>query len=125
MHTMNEYATERTPHGQFAKGNPGGPGRPRRAIERDYVAAIADVCTLERWRQVTERAVSDAIAGDAKAREFLARYLVGDKPRGLTDLAVKEAGGVTAEDEVQAGVLERQKDAARQAQYDSVLRRFS
>jgi hypothetical protein len=72
-----------------------------------------------------ERAVSDAIAGDAKAREFLARYLVGDKPRGLTDLAVKEAWGVTAEDEVQAAVLEREKDAARQTDYDSVLRRLS
>jgi hypothetical protein len=29
------------------------------------------------WREIVERAVTDAKDGDAKAREWLARYLVG------------------------------------------------
>ena len=69
---------ERQTNGRFAKGHPGGLGRPRRHIEREYVAALTDALSPKRWRAIVERA--DAEAGDHRAREWLGKYLVGDKP---------------------------------------------
>lgn len=69
--------------GRFAEGNPGGPGRPRRAVERDYVAALSESVGLDAWKRIVERAMADALAGDPKAREFLAGYLMG-RPTGDT-----------------------------------------
>jgi hypothetical protein len=67
----------RNGQGQFAAGNPGGPGRPRRAAERDYLRALTDECPPETWRAICRRAAADAVRGDAKAREWLSRYLLG------------------------------------------------
>ena len=79
--------------GRFAAGNAGGPGRPRRAIETDYLAALSDAVPMDRWRKIVERAVTDAEQGDVKAREWLGSYLAG-KPtgNGLRKIAVDEAG---------------------------------
>ena len=63
--------------GRWAQGNSGGPGRPRRDTEAAYLAALADACPPDRWRAIVARAVSDAEAGDAKAREWLGAYLIG------------------------------------------------
>jgi hypothetical protein len=67
----------RTGNGRFAVGNPGGPGRPRRATERQYLAVLADAVTLETWEAICLRAVADAKKGDAKARDWISKYLVG------------------------------------------------
>jgi hypothetical protein len=83
----------RTSRGQFAPSNPGGPGRPRRATERDYLAALSEACPPGVWREIIERAVIDAKDGDAKAREWLARYLIGgpkQEAESLLSLAVDE-----------------------------------
>ena len=68
---------KRNPDGTFAKGNRGGPGRPSRQTEAHYLKAMADVCDEATWQAITQRAVDDALAGDAKAREWLAGYLLG------------------------------------------------
>lgn len=68
----------RKPNGQFAKGNPGGPGRPSRVVEADYLRALSDACDMDSWREICEKAVADAKAGDAKARVWLAKYLCGE-----------------------------------------------
>jgi hypothetical protein len=68
----------RNGHGQFAPGNPGGPGRPRRVAERDYLVTLTEECPPETWRAICRRAVADAEAGDAKARDWLSRYLLGN-----------------------------------------------
>lgn len=79
---------ERKNNGQFAPGNPGGPGRPKRAAEADYLTALTTSVTLEDWHQIVTRAVTDAKQGDARARDWLARYLIGDQPLvELTNLA--------------------------------------
>jgi hypothetical protein len=80
MNRLNSEAngTGRNGHGQFAPGNRGGPGRPRRVAERDYLAALTEVCPPERWRAICRRAVADAEAGDPRARDWLARYLLGN-----------------------------------------------
>jgi hypothetical protein len=84
-------STGRDDNGRFAKGNPGGPGRPRRAVETDYLAALSEVVPFERWREIVETAVDQAVSGDAKAREWLSNYLAG-KPSGnaLRRLAAAE-----------------------------------
>ena len=41
---------------------------------------------IDSWRQVVGRAVQDAQAGDAKARDWLTRYLIGD-PAEIADLS--------------------------------------
>src|SRR5215467_6711680 len=64
--------------GQFTSGNPGGPGRPRRVAERDYLVTLTEACPPETWRAICRRAVADAEAGDAKARDWLSRFLLGN-----------------------------------------------
>jgi hypothetical protein len=85
---------DRDSQGHFAPGNPGGPGRPRRAAERDYLRALTDECPPETWRAICRRAAADAVAGDAKARDWLSRYLLGnpaDLPT-LLALALEQEG---------------------------------
>lgn len=79
---------ERNPDGTFAPGNAGGPGRPPRRTEREYLDAVMHECSLDDWRAVVRKAVEDAIAGDAPARRWLANYLVG-KPAGKETLTVR------------------------------------
>lgn len=47
--------------GRFVLGNPGGPGRPSRAVERDYLQVLVDVVTLEKWRLVCENRLVQAL----------------------------------------------------------------
>jgi hypothetical protein len=67
---------ERDTDGRFVPGNPGGPGRPRRAIETDYLAVLSETVPLESWHAVVAKALEQAEKGDAKAREWLSGYLM-------------------------------------------------
>jgi hypothetical protein len=81
-------------------GNPGGAGRPRRLIEREYLRALNEAVSLEDWQGVVRAAVAQAKEGDGKARDWLARYLIGDDPPRLIDLFVDDmvvAGGIGTE----------------------------
>lgn len=71
-------ANGRKVNGRFALGNPGGPGRPPIARERRYAETMATVCTEDDWREICERAVKDAKAGNRHAREWLSKYLLGE-----------------------------------------------
>src|SRR6516225_3015140 len=77
----------RNGNGRFAPGCPGGPGRPRRVAERDYLVTLTEECPPETWRAICRRAVKDALAGDARARDWLARYLLGN-PADLPGLGM-------------------------------------
>jgi hypothetical protein len=77
----------RNTNGTFGPGNPGGPGRPRRAVEQGYLAALAEAVSLEDWREVAARAVADAKHGNAKARDWLSKHLLGDEPLALVELS--------------------------------------
>lgn len=70
----------REANGRFSQGNAGGPGRPPRQTEASYLRATSAACSIEDWRAIIERAVQDAKAGNAKAREFLSKYLLGSAP---------------------------------------------
>lgn len=67
----------RDEHGRFAKGNCGGPGRPRRNREQEYHEILVSVVTPDEWRQIVMKAVDQAKRGDNVARKWLADYLIG------------------------------------------------
>lgn len=69
---------KRNPDGTFAPGHAGGPGRPKRTTETGYLLALADVVSLDDWREIAEKARDDAKAGDDKARAWLSKHLLGD-----------------------------------------------
>jgi hypothetical protein len=111
----------RDEHGRFTPGNSGGPGRPRRAVERDYLTTLTEACPPETWQRIVERAVADAKNGDATARAWLAKYLIGDKPAALTELAIAEARGVTTDDELRDLAARREREQRHQAQLDALV----
>jgi len=113
-------ATGRAKGGLFATGNAGGPGRPRRETERDYLRVTIDAVPLDLWRQIVESTVTAAGQGDRHAREFLASYLLG-RAEGvastLHNLAVEELAG---SDPIERGAArERESDAL-----DAMLRNY-
>lgn len=82
--------SERNEKGQFEKGNQGGPGRPAKAREQAILQIGREVVTLERWREIFERAYQDAVKDEDgrtrdKARRFLAEYQIG-KPAQIIKL---------------------------------------
>lgn len=81
----------RGPGGLFAKGNPGGPGRPKRSIEETYLTALREIASIERWNAIVEMALVQAEQGDRYAREWLSRYLLPLRP----DVALPEGATVT------------------------------
>ena len=68
----------REENGRFAKGNSGGPGRPKRATEIQYLLALGEIVTLDAWTKICIRAVEDATKGDSTARAWIAKYVLGD-----------------------------------------------
>jgi hypothetical protein len=106
----------RDKNGKFSKGNGGGPGRPRRAIERDYLAALSDSVTLEDWREIVTRAVADA-----KSRDWIAKYVVGASPSPLIELAVKESRGVSVEAEISQQIKAQESSEKESARMQAML----
>lgn len=76
--------------GRFLPGQtmPAGPGRPPRATERDYLAALVDEMSMERWRKIVRKAITDAEKGNGFARQWLAEYVIGKPPQILDIRAV-------------------------------------
>jgi hypothetical protein len=101
-------AEQRDYLGRFSPGNRGGPDRPRRQTEADYLRVTMQACSLETWRAIVEAAVEAARGGDHQARQWLARYLIGE-PQGVAPAPT----AVIADD--LAGADKALDQAARQA----------
>lgn len=98
---------KRDRNGRFEQGTSGGPGRPPRQTETDYLRATLAACSLEDWREIVVKAVYDAKRGNPKARDFLARYLLGAAPV-LSDLmAWSEAGYDPVEEKLRSAKLHK------------------
>ncbi|MCY2991621.1 MAG: hypothetical protein NTY19_27670 [Planctomycetota bacterium] len=108
---MTDQVKEREGSGRFATGNPGGPGRPRRRVEAEYLGILSDAVTLPTWRKIAKRAVDDALQGDAAARSWLSRYLVGQVGNTLERLAAAELAGRTVDDGIAEMAAKMEVDA--------------
>jgi hypothetical protein len=64
---------------------------PRRPIEREYLATLNAAVPLDTWQAICKRAAGGALAGDAKARDWLAKWLLGLEWAGIA--VVDRAGG--------------------------------
>jgi hypothetical protein len=94
--------------------------RKRRPVEADYLAALADAVPPSRWRRIVTAAADLAEKGDAKSREWLARYLMSDKPSSLAALAAEVAAGVPPGDTaLLSQLVSRQRHAAHVRQYSA------
>ncbi len=113
----------RDSHGRFLPGNPDGPGRPPRAIERDYLSIAGNTITMEDWKALVEMTLDRAKAGDAKAREWITRICIGTKPPTLKELATKEVRGVSSTEEIEVE-KEREEQFERSVkEYNSLINR--
>jgi hypothetical protein len=63
----------------------------RRPIEREYLATLNAVVSLDTWKTICQKAVDEALEGDAKARDWLAKWLMTFETRPLTVLAAEES----------------------------------
>ena len=63
----------------------------RRPVEREYVSTLNAAVPLDVWHRICQRAVDDALSGDAKARDWLGRHLMQTEARTLTVLAAEES----------------------------------
>ena len=107
-------AKKREANGRFAKGNGGGPGRPKQERERRYLEVTVDCVPFAQWERIVKRAAKDAEAGDAVARRWLGDYLLGP-PQKRVDVTTdgkpikSELGGlasfVALVDELPAGAV--------------------
>jgi hypothetical protein len=96
-----------------------GTDRQRRPIEREYLATLNAAVSLDTWQAVCKRAADDSLAGYAKARDWLAKWLLGFESRLLTLLAVEESGAdaaAVAESEI-AARREQMEDGRREAEH--------
>ncbi len=120
-----QAATGRNADGTFAPGNSGGPGRPARATERQYMAVVMAACDLETWQAIVERAVTDARNGDSTARAWLASYLLGKPPSRTAPrpayVLAAEYEGVDEVADAVADIHEAQADAQRRREFDALI----
>lgn len=63
----------------FQSGNKMGPGRGNRRVPLTYVSAFKEACKAGTWKRVIAKAVEQALTGNSQARDFLAKYLVGEQ----------------------------------------------
>ena len=87
---------ERDEKGHFKEGHRGIGGRPAKAREQAILQIGREVVTLERWREIFEKAYNDAVKDEDgrtrdKARRFLAEYQIG-KPAQTIRLHSDDAG---------------------------------
>lgn len=81
----------------------------RRPIEREYLATLNKAVPLSVWGKICRRTVEDALAGDAKARDWLSKWLLPADSRQLTILAAEE----TQTDATTAAQMEIDETAAK------------
>lgn len=80
--------------GRFLPGQTGNPaGRLPRQTESEYLEITMQQCTTKRWAEVVAQAVADALDESphvrARAREWLAKYVIGE-PNQLHQLLYRE-----------------------------------
>lgn len=75
----------RNEKGQFTKGNPGGPGRPRREVEARNLQLFWATVSDEDWQAVVAAMIKQAKRGNVAAAQWLGNYHMG-KPQDSVDI---------------------------------------
>lgn len=75
-------------------GSPNPKGRPPRNVEKEYLNVIISEVTHDVLRAITQRAIEDALKGDGKARDWIAKYAVGE-PTTVHEYLVEKNQTVT------------------------------
>ena len=83
----------RDENGKFVKGNGGGPGRPKKQREEEYLKIMLSVVDPVEWKAICTKAVEQAKRGDATARKWIADYLIGP-PVEKKEISGQEGGPV-------------------------------
>lgn len=91
---MTDVVRTRNRSGQFLPGFSGNPqGRLPRQTEARYLDATMKTVSVENWAEICQKALEDALHVDpqvrARAREWLAKYLIGE-PSQLHQLLYRE-----------------------------------
>ncbi len=88
---------DRLASGRFAPGNAGGPGRPRRPEDVDYVARLRAAVDGEAWAAIVRKAIEQAAAGLAARCKGVMRFMSIPhqepelcKPEELREVALEE-----------------------------------
>lgn len=81
----------RDENGRFIPGNPGSPGRPKRQTEIDYMGMLQEALTPAKWKQIVNTAISNAIAGDTRARRWISDYVLGKPVQTLELIGTEQA----------------------------------
>ena len=119
---MTETNTGRDLVGRYAAGNPGGPGRPRRAVEMSYLRALSDALPVDTWSEIVQAAIARAKDGDAQARAWLTRLILGAAAPTLSDLAKVETLNLEPDDVIESEAQLDQAAAHRPADdFDQLL----
>lgn len=69
-------AAIRDASGKFIKGKPGGPGRPPRATEAEYLDALKESLPLDRFKKIVDAYAKRAERGDTRAAEVLFKHVL-------------------------------------------------
>lgn len=80
---------KRDEKGRFVKGSRGG-GRAKRKTEQEYLTALKEELSMDRWLTIVRRAITDATQGDRHARDWLANYMIG-RPPHIVELNAADA----------------------------------
>lgn len=101
----------RDERGLFVKGGPGGPGRPKLALEvarsLEYLSATWKIVTSEDWEQIVRSAVAAAKKGDASARGWLSAQLSGPNPIEIQEWYESHQMWMSIDDALKAQAVSR------------------
>ncbi|MDA8746535.1 hypothetical protein N9N28_18070 [Rubripirellula amarantea] len=76
--------TKRSTTGQFLPGTKPGPGRPKKSKEDPYLKALQDAVPEYEFRRLVSITLAKAKAGDDRAREWIAKWLLGKERPAVT-----------------------------------------
>lgn len=98
----------RNANGTFTKGNQHakGHGRPKRETELQYLEIAKGSISLESFQQICERAVQDAMGGDAQARTWITK-LVFPEAISFTELHKRLA---VQDEDIEVDIETRKQD---------------
>lgn len=112
-----------TPNGQFARGNPGGPGNPHAGQVAKLRAVMLEAVTPNDMRAVVRKLVEMATAGDLKAVELLFSRTLGKADSGpLVALQVNQHASEPGDAPGRAASIVERIRAARDARSEPLPR---